>query len=93
MANPNGVTSTLARIARELGAESIFIIRGAEHARLEFRLPISDAMAQELARSHGVEVGGVSVSVTPTLALPDQPLLMVLQFPQADGGAPGVETR
>lgn len=90
-ANHNGSVSAITRIARELGADSIFVIRGAQQARLEFKLPVSADMARELARAHNVEIGTVTVS--PVLDLSDKPLMLVIQFSQADGGQPGLEAR
>lgn len=85
-----GVISAINRIAREMGVEGVFVVRGAENARLEFNLPVSAQAARELALAHNVGVGTVKVS--PILELADAPLLLVLRFSQTDDHVrPGVE--
>lgn len=91
----------LADLANQIGAEGIWLIRGARDARLLYKVGTDEASWPDVP---GVKVGltvgaadlpGVKVSVDLSLALDlaDAGVLVVMRFPTGDGGEPGIESR
>lgn len=75
----------LAALANEMGAEGIWLIRGAKGARLTY-IPVSGVEQPEIS---GIEA---SINLEFNLEIADAGVLMIARFPN-DGGESGIEVR
>ena len=82
-----GHLQELTRIANEIGAQGIWLIRGATRARLIYE-PAGEEI--ELPDIPGAQVSG---SLDININLADAGVLVVMRFPASDGGEPGIESR
>jgi hypothetical protein len=80
----------LTTLANRLGAEGVWLIRGATGARIKFDWPAELTPAPKYEPVDGAEI---STTLGFNLALADAELLVLLRFPIGDGGAPGIESR
>lgn len=88
----------LAELAREIGAVSVHVVRGARGARLVYDLahPEIDEAMDALRQMMDKLPPGISLSFTKDVHLAiDDPagVLVVLRFPASDGGESGVEVK
>jgi hypothetical protein len=79
----------LAQLANEIGAQGIWLIRGAQDASLTY----TPGPTVELPRLEGVPPGVVGgLNITLNLEIADTGVLVVMRFP-ADGDEPGIEVK
>lgn len=76
----------LIALANEIGAEGIFLIRGAENALLQYD-PTDKPKTPDIPGVNATFDIGISFHIA------DAGLLVLIRFPASDGKEPGIESR